>query len=205
MGLVKSVAGVILAGGASQRMGQEKALALLGGRALIAHVIARFAPQVGPLAVSANGDPGRFSAFDVPILADGVCARGGPLAGVHAGLGFAENRGCDLLAVVPVDAPFLPLDLVVRLASSRRSNEIAAAAGPEGLEPLFSLWPIAAKSALAGALERGERGAARTIQSLPHRLVEFAAADPNPFLNVNRPDDLVRASRWFGDGGNRAS
>ena len=52
------ILGVILAGGQSRRMGGgDKSLTDLGGQPLLAHVIARFAPQVATLILNANGDP----------------------------------------------------------------------------------------------------------------------------------------------------
>src|SRR5947208_149130 len=81
------VAGVLLAGGQSRRMGGgDKCLRLLGGRAILARVIDRAAPQVAALAVNANGDPARFATFGLPVVADSVPDFAGPLAGILAGL-----------------------------------------------------------------------------------------------------------------------
>ena len=67
------IAGVILAGGRATRMGGgDKCLLPLGGRPILAHVIARLAPQVDALALNANGDPARFAAFGLPVLPDSV-------------------------------------------------------------------------------------------------------------------------------------
>ena len=77
------VAGVLLAGGLSRRMGGgDKCLRDLGGRPILAHIIARAAPQVGKLVLNANGDPARFDAFGLPVAADVVEGYAGPLAGV---------------------------------------------------------------------------------------------------------------------------
>ena len=63
-------AGVVLAGGRSTRMGVDKALAPLAGRPLVAHVAARFAPQVDALFLNANGDAARFASLRCAIVAD---------------------------------------------------------------------------------------------------------------------------------------
>ena len=88
---------VILAGGLSSRMGGgDKVLLELNGQPLLAHVIARLAPQVGPLAISANGDPARFARFGLPVLADSLPDFPGPLAGVlaggHSSIGLTSAR-----------------------------------------------------------------------------------------------------------------
>ncbi len=66
--------------------GGDKCLRLLAGRPLLAHVIDRVRPQVGPLALNANGDPARFAEFGLPVLADVVGGQVGPLAGVLSGM-----------------------------------------------------------------------------------------------------------------------
>ena len=77
------IAGVLLAGGLARRMGGgDKCLRLLAGQPLLRHVVRRVAPQVSALALNANGDPARFSAFDLPVLADSLSGNLGPLAGV---------------------------------------------------------------------------------------------------------------------------
>ena len=65
------IIGIVLAGGKSSRMGGgDKALLPLGGRLLLAHVVARLRPQVAEIALNANDDPGRFAAFGLPLVAD---------------------------------------------------------------------------------------------------------------------------------------
>ena len=115
---MKQVAGVILAGGLSRRMGGgDKCLRPLAGRPILAHIIARVRPQVGPLLLNANGDPARFADFGLPVAADVVEGHAGPLAGVLTGLEWAARNapGCRWLASFACDAPFLSRDLVARL------------------------------------------------------------------------------------------
>ena len=51
------------------------------------------APQVAEIVLNANGDPGRFAAFGLPLVADRLAGQMGPLAGIHAGLAWAKaNR-----------------------------------------------------------------------------------------------------------------
>ena len=81
------VTGVLLAGGQSRRMGGgDKGLLPLAGQAMLSHVIDRLAPQVGAIVINANGDPLRFQAFGLPVVADTIAGFVGPLAGVLAGM-----------------------------------------------------------------------------------------------------------------------
>ena len=189
------VFGLILAGGLSSRMGVEKALMLLGGQPVLAHVIARFQPQVARLALNANGDADRFAGFGLEIFADAAEFAGlGPLAGLAGGLELAARRGFARLACVPCDAPFLPGDLVARLGQAD-ADVIAMATGPRGDEPLFALWPVALAGILREAIGRGQRGVHDFVTSQPHHRVSFVPENSasDPFLNLNRPEDARQA------------
>ena len=126
------VAGVLLAGGLSRRMGGgDKNLRLLGGRPVLAHVIERVRPQVAALALNANGDPKRFADYGLPVVADTVEGFAGPLAGVLAGLDWAGEAAprCAWLLSAPTDAPFLPI---------RSIAIVPIVISPCGLSPSFS-------------------------------------------------------------------
>src|SRR3546814_6109869 len=86
------VAGVLLAGGLSRRMGGgDKCLRELGGRPILARIVERAGPQVAALVLNANGDPARFQDFGLPVAADVVEGYAGPLAGVLTGLAWARS------------------------------------------------------------------------------------------------------------------
>ena len=194
-----AVCGVILAGGNSARMGTEKAFVQLGGRPLLAHVIARFAPQVALLALNANGEAGRFASFAVPVFPDAAAATGaerpGPLAGLLAALHFAQRQGFKLLATVPADTPFLPQDLVARLrAALAPRHQLCLAQSPAGLEPLFGLWRTDALEPAEAAFAQGERAIHRLAAAMGHSAALFAdTAEAQMFCNINTRGELAQA------------
>jgi molybdopterin-guanine dinucleotide biosynthesis protein A len=188
------VAGVILAGGLSTRMGRDKALVPFAGRPMIAHAIERLAPQVACLAVSANGDAARFDPFGLTILPDARTDHPGPLAGIATGLRFAADRGCRFLATAPCDAPFAPRDLVARLRGDGALPAVAKS--PDGVEPLFALWPVAMLGHVEAALATGDASVWRLLAAMGAREVDIPA-DPGErwWLNLNAPDELAAADR----------
>jgi molybdopterin-guanine dinucleotide biosynthesis protein A len=197
---VTGVAGVLLAGGLSRRMGGgDKSLRLLGGRPLLAHVIERLRPQASALVLNANGDPTRFAAFGLPIVADSVPDFAGPLAGVLAGLDWAAAQRPDCTHVVSVatDAPFLPKDLIARLAAGMATEgaDLACAASSGQAHPVIGLWPVGLRDALRRALVE-ENIRKVDVWTARYRLaiVAFPADPIDPFFNANRPEDLERAA-----------
>jgi molybdenum cofactor guanylyltransferase len=196
-----SIAGIVLAGGLSRRMGGgDKSLRLLAGRPILAHIVERAAPQVVALALNANGDAARFAAFGLPVVADSVPDFAGPLAGVLAGLDWAAARvpGATHVASFAGDAPFLPRDLVARLAAALGDGRHALACAASGgrAHPVFGLWPVALRDALRRAVtEEGMRKVDVWTARYALATVDFATAPIDPFFNANRPDDLAEAER----------
>ncbi|RUX12559.1 molybdenum cofactor guanylyltransferase MobA, partial [Mesorhizobium sp. M7A.F.Ca.CA.002.14.1.2] len=148
----RDIAGIVLAGGQSRRMGGgDKSLLPLGDGCLLDQVVSRFAPQIESMALSANGDPARFLRFGLPVLADSVPGFAGPLAGILTGLEWAAaNRPCKAIVSAAGDTPFLPLDLVERLAGAadQSPGSIAVARSAGKRHPTFALWPIGCRDAL---------------------------------------------------------
>jgi len=195
-----SIVGLLLAGGQSRRMGGgDKALRLLGGVPLLEHVIERLAPQVEALVLNANGDPARFAAFGLPVTADSVADFAGPLAGVLAGLDWVASRrpDCRFVVSVATDAPFLPRDLVARLARGldEAGADLACAASGGRSHPVFGLWPVRLRENLRRAVI--EEGVRKVDQWTAHHklvTVPFADRPVDPFFNANRPEDLAAAA-----------
>lgn len=196
-----TIAGVLLAGGQSRRMGGgDKCLLPLGGKPILAHVIERARPQVAALALNANGDAARFREFGLPVIADSVAGFAGPLAGVLAGLDWAAASvpGVTHLASFATDAPFLPRDLVPRLVAALDGrHELAAAASNGRTHPVFGLWPVTIRDALRRALvEEGVRKVDVFTQRYTLEVVDFPVGEIDPFFNTNHQDDL-EAARLF--------
>ncbi len=195
------VAGVLLAGGLSRRMGGgDKCLLKLGGRTLLEHVIERARPQVSALVLNANGDPARFTSYGLPVAADAVKGFAGPLAGVLTGLEWAARNapGCRWVASFATDAPFLPTDMVQRMVDALAAEcaEMACAASGGRAHPVFGLWPVSLADALRRALV-AEEVRKVDVWTARYRLtqVDFPAEPIDPFFNANRPEDLKTAER----------
>ena len=199
------VIGLLLAGGQSRRMGGgDKPLRPLGGRPLLAHIIERVAPQVRRLVLNANGDPARFAAFGLPVVADAVAGFAGPLAGILTGLDWAASEApdCPWVASFPGDAPFLPGDLVARLLAAVGTDraDLACAASAGQSHPVAGLWPVRLRHELRRALvEEDIRKVDRWTGRYRLATVAFPAEPIDPFFNANRPEDLVEAERWLAD------
>jgi molybdopterin-guanine dinucleotide biosynthesis protein A len=195
------IPGVLLAGGLARRMGGgDKPMRTIGGRTLLARVIARLAVQCDGLILNANGDPARFAAFGLPVIADGVADFPGPLAGILAALDWAAANRPEVKWMLSAagDCPFLPRDLVGRLhhALIEENADLAVAASGGQSHPVIGLWRVSLREELRQALvvediRRIDRWTAR------YRLatVSWPTTPLDPFFNANTVEDIAEAER----------
>jgi molybdopterin-guanine dinucleotide biosynthesis protein A len=174
-----TVAGVIIAGGRSRRMGTDKLTLELRGKRIIDHVIERLAPQVDRLAINANDHAERFAGYDViPDLRPS----GTPLAGLHAALIWGESQGFSHVLTSSGDTPFLPPDLRHRL----EIHGCAIAHSMGQFHYLIGLWPVSCLPQLSEDISRVRDWVVKVRAAS----VDWAG---DPFLNINTPDDLAMA------------
>ena len=193
------ITGIILAGGLGRRMsadgrGLDKGLQRFRGRPMAAHAIERLLPQVGLVAINANRNADQWAALGLPVFCDRIPDFAGPLAGLHAAMAFATTPW---LMTVPCDSPFLPCDLVVRLARAAADNtaQVAVARTGDQPHPVFALVKRSLEPDLAAFLASGRRRI--DAWYAPLRVAEVDFADEHAFVNLNTADEL----RQFDTGG----
>jgi molybdopterin-guanine dinucleotide biosynthesis protein A len=193
--------GILLAGGLARRMGGgDKPMRSIAGRTILDRVIARLDPQCDGLVLNANGDPARFAAYGLPVIADSVADFPGPLAGLLAGLDWIAAHRPDVTWVLSAaaDCPFLPRDLVARLHRARTEQNAQAAVAASGGQShhVIGLWSVTLREQLRHAL------AVENVRQVQRWTARFSVAtviwptEPlDPFFNANTVDDLALAER----------
>jgi molybdenum cofactor guanylyltransferase len=191
------ILGSIIAGGKSSRMGErEKAFLKLAGKSILDLVIGRFEPQVDHLIINANGDPSRFSEFDLAVHPDCIATLHTPLAGLHASLVAARAAGADFAITTPSDTPFLPLDLAARLVAGASSSGAAIATSGGREHYLSSAWKVGLFADLEKAIAQDGLVRVKDWALRAHAAkMEWPAAPYDPFFNVNTPEDLAAADQ----------
>ncbi len=207
--MMPRVTGVILAGGLSRRMGGgDKTLLQLGSRPMLAHVIDRLSSQVEAIALNANGDASRFDQFALPVLPDPVEGFAGPLAGVLAGLNWAESRsGVTHIVTAAGDTPFFPADLVEKFLAANDGSDrrIVLAQSSGRRHPVFGLWPVALREDLATWMkDTGTYKVLAWVDRHDHKVAEFQPSfrggrEIDPFFNANTPGELSEAERLISE------
>jgi molybdopterin-guanine dinucleotide biosynthesis protein A len=189
---IAPVTGVILAGGLGRRMGGvDKGLQLLNGRPMAARVLTRLAPQVDEVLINANQNLERYALLGCRVVPDRLGGYAGPLAGLHCALSEARH---ELVAMVPCDSPFLPEDLVARLAAPLQDESVDLAVAKTGTQPhpVFCLARRRLLPHLSTFLQSGGRKIDAWYATL--KVVEVAFDDEAAaFSNINTAEELRSA------------
>jgi molybdopterin-guanine dinucleotide biosynthesis protein A len=214
--VVKKLSVLLLAGGRSRRMGQDKVWLALDGVSLVERVVRRVLPVAGEILFSASA-PEPFAALVSALREQGVPARvvtdrfpgAGPLAGIHAGLTAARH---DLLLALAADIPFVNLALIEQMIGLASGFDAVVPHVPHPTtgeltwEPLHALYRRSCLPAIETRLAAGERQVLCFYPDIRTRSVtveEIACCDPDglSFLNVNTPEDWQRAQRLIAERG----
>jgi len=204
---------IVLAGGKSSRMGQDKVWMMLDGQPLIERVVRRLLPLAAEVLLSA-GDPEPYASLlqSLPVAGRVVADQYsgfGPLAGIHAGLSAAHN---DVALVVAADMPFVNIALLQHMIGLTEEYDgvVPHVLDPRkrigALEPLHALYRRSCLSAIERHLAANDRQAFCFFDEVRIRAVpldEIRTFDPEllSFFNVNTPEDWQEAQRILTDAG----
>lgn len=186
-----------LAGGLARRMGgRNKALLEIGGRSVLDWQLAATRHHRIRL-INANGDAPHYQPFGLPIIADTISGNPGPLAGILACLDYLaeQQEQVSMLLSCATDAPFIPSDLAARLwAGLETEKAVLAQASSHGRRhPVFGLWPVSQRARLRQAVQNEGIRKIDDFTALYSVAVVDFSEQPDPFLNVNTPEDITHA------------
>jgi molybdopterin-guanine dinucleotide biosynthesis protein A len=202
----RQIAGFILAGGVSSRMGHDKGLLDFGGVPLILRTARLIEPLVAEVTVV--GSPRRYTKLGLHVIADNVQVQSrpgssgyGPLAGIATSLGATRSPWNLILAC---DLPYLSaewIDWLLSRALQSRGKAVVPRT-ERGLEPLAAVYRRECGAQIAAALARGVRKVSDVIEELGVDYVyprEWRRIDPHGLIlkNMNAPGDYREARAWW--------
>jgi molybdopterin-guanine dinucleotide biosynthesis protein A len=179
--------GVILAGGQSRRMGQDKAMLPFGRGTLLDHCFDRLSQQCDSVIVNSNVERHGYT-----VVPDPMAGALGPLAGILAGMEWGKAHGHTHIVTIAADTPFFPTDYVSRLCAAQDAR-IVLSDTTNGCHPTFGIWDVTLALDLRDALDGGVRKIRDWAFSMGASTVAFETASVDPFFNINTPDDYHRA------------
>ncbi len=194
------ISGVILAGGRSSRMGQNKALLELGEKTIIEGQILELSKEFAPLIVVSN-QPELYSFLGARVIQDQYPGYG-PLAGIHAGLQAAPGNGA---FVIPCDMPFITAELGLELVSRLEGADGVVLSSCGKLEPLCAVYhkrclPVIEEFLQAKHLKIIDFYPLVNIRVLPAEDLALSRSAAEQLFNINTPAELHEARSILGPG-----
>jgi len=186
------LAGAILAGGGSRRLGRDKAAEHIGEDRLIDRAAFALRPHCGEVFVVSSRPDTPTGPWSVIHDVRPPC---GPLGGIEAALLHAGKSGYDAVAVLAVDLPLVDATSIGALAAASAESEggvvAAARTGDPDFEPLCAVYPVSCLATVVELLEGGERAAQALFQTVGGVRVQGASGAS---VNVNSAADLAQVA-----------
>jgi molybdopterin-guanine dinucleotide biosynthesis protein A len=182
----RSIAGYVLAGGRSTRMGRDKALLELAGKPLVQHAVLKLRKLTGDVYILS-------SRAELSVFASLICdlrESCGPLGGIEAALAHTQR---DWILVLPVDMPFVPTALLedwIRGVVDRLKARVAMFTVDGLPQPALCLLHRDLLLAISKALDEGRL---KLYPALEAAAKEFAACDSVPL------EEVLLTSKWDND------
>ena len=186
-----NITGMILSGGKSTRMGEDKAFIEIEGISIINRIQSLLKTLFNEIIIVANKRE-RFANLDATIYSDLLPERGA-LGGLYTGLFFSSYPYSFCVAC---DMPFLRQSVIEYLINKIPGYDVIVPRTSDGLQPLHAIY---SKSCIAPIRKVLEQGKYKIIDFYPLvrvRMIdedEFSSLDPNKesFINVNTPEELL--------------
>lgn len=190
-GPLDGITGVILAGGASSRMGRNKALLMVDGMPLI-EKIHRTMAQLFRDVVLVTNTPEVYAFLPCRTVED-IYPGFGSIAGLHAGLAASSE---EWIFVTACDAPFINPDVIRMLSAASAGYDAVVPISKGGKEPLHALYGRRCLTEVEQVIRQGDRqllillDRVRTRYVTPEELASIPGAELS-FCNVNTPDEYA--------------
>ena len=178
----------ILSGGKSSRMGTEKGLVELGGKAFVSHLIDTVSTITDDISIIANSH--LYSSFHVEVLPD-IILNKGPLAGIYTGL---VNSSAERNLFLSCDIPLINKETLLFLIKASENEKGPAVILHNGkVEPLCGIYRKEQASNLNELLEKNELSVMHALKNLSTLYVDISKESfyrPELFQNINTKQEL---------------
>lgn len=186
MSSVKDITGIILAGGKSSRMGRDKGIVDLKGRAMIEHVIESAKAVTHNIIIIANND--NYNQFGFPVYSDLIPERG-PIGGIVTGLHYSQT---DRNLILSCDIPFVSVELLRKLTETKSEASIIAPETEEGTEPLCAIYRQSNATYLRERINQNRLSMRDALKAADCYTIKISVDDSHraSFININTPQEL---------------
>ena len=191
-----NILGTVLAGGKSQRFGEDKSQVKLAGKLLIDHMLTEIIDEFKELLIVSNNKISFHNSEKISIIED--FEKGlGPLGGVLSAMKWIKEKQKDYkwIATFPVDTPFFKRQILKDFIQNINFNEsdLFFIKSNNTRHNIFGLWSINLLDKLEKDLNNGERKVELWANNTGVKIINMEFSNNNPFFNINTKEDLKKA------------
>ena len=176
---------IILAGGESSRMGQDKGLMLLDGKPMIQHIIEAVESIVDDIIIIAHHNG--YESFGYPVYQD-LIKNKGPLGGIYTGLHYSSSKKNIVLSC---DVPLLTKKLIQLLIKESEGFDVTVPINNGEIHPLIAVYSSSCIAVFKKELEKGHLKVKEALEKVNLNVVDTNQVDRQIFTNINSKDDFT--------------
>ena len=193
-----NILGVVLAGGKSQRFGEDKSQVKLGGKLLIDYILFEIIDEFQEVLLISNNSI-NFKKSEKISLVDDFKKDLGPLGGVLTAMKWIKkkNKNYQWISTFPVDTPFFKKQILKDFLQTLKYEEskLFFIRSDDTRHNIFGLWSIDLLDRLEEDLNKGERKVEFWANSIGVKSINMKFENKNPFFNINTKEDLEKAEK----------
>jgi len=182
----EKITGIILAGGKSSRMGEEKGLVEFRSKRLIEYSIDLFQKLKYQIIIIANDNC--YDSYGFPVYSD-IIQDKGPMAGIHTAL---QNSSTQWNAVITCDVPLIDFNVFRIIENSRHGYDAVMPRFNNRLQPLTAMYQTKCKDSFYSSIREDQLRVRMLTEKFPTNIIEFDSGFKSSFTNINTKEDIKR-------------
>ena len=191
-----NILGAVLAGGKSQRFGEDKSQVKLNGKLLIDYILSEIIDEFKEILIVSNKQI-KFKNYENISLINDFKKDQGPLGGVLSAMKWAKekNNKYEWISTFPVDTPFFKKEILQKFLSEINSEEskLFFIKSNNTRHNIFGIWSIDLMKKLEDDLNEGQRKVEVWANSVGVKVINMEFINKDPFFNINTKEDLEKA------------
>ena len=197
-----NILGTVLAGGKSQRFGEDKSQVKLDGKLLIDHILDEIINEFKEILIVSNNQINFKHSDKISMISD-LKKDQGPLGGVLSAMKWVKesNKDYKWISTFPVDTPFFKKEILQKFLSeiSLEEGKLFFIKSNNTRHNIFGIWSIDLMDTLEEDLNNGERKVELWANSVGVKVIDMEFLNEDPFFNINSKEDLEKAKKIKND------
>ena len=193
-----NILGTVLAGGKSQRFGEDKSQVKLNGKLLINYILSEIEDEFKEILIVTNNQIAFQKSKKISTIKDFKKGQG-PLGGVLSAMKWAKEKNSDYkwISTFPVDTPFFKKEILKKFLSEINIEEskLFFIKSNNTRHNIFGMWSIDLMKKLEEDLNKGHKKVETWANSIGVKIINMEFMYEDPFFNINTKDDLEIAKK----------